>query len=333
MHPAFQKMLDFNRQHQESKDVYRKMQLWHLKNNNGNGVFCPLLEVMASSQVSIINYYTKTFDETTLFYNTNLHLYGTWRNSLGIYKIDDDVIDDVLKSPIPADTPISIFERLPECCVYMDLSNADVFIANRITPKNTTKILGFWALLDLAETTKKHTRVLRLVIHTDDECNVNTHIELAIDNANTVQQAITTIYQNHYQLNDEGMHDVMNAEFPTARLLLSCLLWLCADEPDITGITGEPIPKNNLRLPRYTVNKKTGAFIPPSQPFFYEIGRRFGGEIRTYNEKIGRSDSRVSSQKRPHIRRGHWHGYWHGMGQSKEFKVKWLPMTFVNANA
>ena len=67
----------------------------------------------------------------------------------------------------------------------------------------------------------------------------------------------------------------------------------------------------------------------PTAPTFIQIGKRLGGKIRSYNERIGQSDSRVSNRKRPHIRRGHWHGYWHGTGQDKEFKIKWQPAIFV----
>ncbi|STY93797.1 hypothetical protein [Moraxella bovis] len=28
-------------------------------------------------------------------------------------------------------------------------------------------------------------------------------------------------------------------------------------------------------------------------------------------------------------RKGHWHGYWQGTGQAKEFKIRWQPAIFV----
>ena len=49
------------------------------------------------------------------------------------------------------------------------------------------------------------------------------------------------------------------------------------------------------------------------------------------DERLGSGDSRISSRKRPHIRRGHWHGVWSGTGQNKEFKIYWQPAIFVNA--
>lgn len=84
-----------------------------------------------------------------------------------------------------------------------------------------------------------------------------------------------------------------------------------------------------VKLP--AADKKTGVFIPPNRPIIYNIGKRLGGEIRTFNDKIAATDSRISNRKRPHIRRGHWHGVWSGTGQNKEFKIYWQPAIFVNA--
>ena len=34
---------------------------------------------------------------------------------------------------------------------------------------------------------------------------------------------------------------------------------------------------------------------------------------------------------RPHIRSGHFHGFWSGTAQNKTYNVKWLPAIFVNS--
>lgn len=327
-HPAYQKMLDFNRQHIDSKEIYKKMQLWHLKNNNGNGVFCPTDMLVGFSQRMQLAYLTDKYKAKDYHYMSSLHTFGAWRNSLGIYKIDDDVVDDVTKSAIPNDTPISIFERLPEFCVYFDISNAS-YNKNIDIP-----LLGFWALYDYLPDVKNH-RVLKIVFDFGDKVqDIATEVMLSIDTTSTVEQSLLDVLHktDEYNYADGSIFRGMQSNITLTKIALSFLLWLCAETPDITSITGEPIPKELLRLPRYTVNKKTGTFIVPNAPFFYDIAKRLGGEIRTFNEHIGQSDDRVSSNKRPHIRKGHWHGHWRGTGQAKEFFVKWQPATFVNAS-
>ena len=113
---------------------------------------------------------------------------------------------------------------------------------------------------------------------------------------------------------------------------LPMLLWLCAEEPDITNMMGEPLTTEQVRQPKYQ-QKKSGQFIPPNSPRIYKLGQRLGGEIREFKEQIAQSeDTRKGIAKRPHIRKGHWHGYWHGSGQDKQFVPKWLSAMFVNAS-
>ena len=325
---AFEKMTAFNKAHPESKDVYRKMQQYYLKNNKSDNVFCPIFEVCHYSPRLLLEI-GMTGDLGKLSYDNfryanELQIFGTWRNTLGIYRIDDDVIDDVMRSLIPNDTPVQIFERLPEWAVYIDLSN--------MAQNEPVKILGFWAVFDLIYINQHYARVLKIMMNFEGVDDVVGLIELPIDNDKSVEQAIQDLYKSQTDADPLIAYSYAKSDIAMLKIVLSALLWLCAEEPDISGITGEPISKDALRMPKYRVNKKTGAFIPPSQPTIYNIGKRLGGEIRTYNEKIGASDSRISSRKRPHIRRGHWHGVWSGTGQNKEFKIYWQPAIFVNAN-
>lgn len=54
---------------------------------------------------------------------------------------------------------------------------------------------------------------------------------------------------------------------------------------------------------------------------------------RVQREEIAQSESDARKTKtiRPHIRKGHWHGYWEGSGQDKHYVPKWLAAIFVNA--
>lgn len=349
-HPAYQKLLDFNRQHPDSKEVYRQMQLWQLKNGGAtDGLFYPsshLYQIAPKMAVGAMLGHTQLSDykdmsqatRDLLGYFWGLHAFGAWRNSLSIYQIDDDIIDSVIESELPDDTPANIFTKLPEWCVYLDLSNAKTDIILKTAHSEPIKIVGFWALYDRYPQYK--TNALHLVLNLAGESNsiYDQYQPLSLilnDGATVADQAMQAVQA----MRDAGRKGddlviLANAQGDNKMLikLLSCLLWLCADTPDISNIVGEPIAKDRLRLPRYTINKKTGAFVVPSAPIFYNIGKRLGGEIRSFNERIGQSDDRVSSRKRPHIRKGHWHGHWRGTGQAKEFFVKWQPAIFVNAS-
>lgn len=352
LHPAFQKMLDFNKKFKDASPAYKTMQAWQLKNSKDcQGIFCPSSFLYNCSPRMMLAYaqgYTQLTDyhlmskqtKNTIEWFWGVHLFGAWRNTLSIYQIDDDIVDSVIESTIPDDTPTSIFNTLPEWCVYFDLSNAKTKIILDTKHSDPTEILGFWALYDKYS---RQPKALHIVPHLAGVSNsiydTLQPLSLILDDNATVakqaEQALKTMSE-HADKNGKKMDSLLVLHNATADnkiliKLLSCLLWLCAETPDISNIVGEPLAKDRLRLPKYRQNKKTGAFIVPSAPTFYSIGKRLGGEIRTFNERINAGDDRISSRKRPHIRRGHWHGHWRGTGQAKEFFVKWQPAVFVNS--
>lgn len=348
----FNKMQQFNKAFPEAKDVYRLMQQWHTTNKPKNGVFFPsetlysvspqLMRYIARDKVinnfAVMNEYQKSM----LNYFWGLAVFGTWRNSLGIYELDEHIFDSLLASPIPEDTPSTIFDRLPEWCIYVAFP-ADKFIT--INFKGTggylyqSYIKGFWVMADNQNLVKFKAKVLNF--HLDLESDVDTvygnfqPIQLLLGENLTIKQSMTEharLVNDAYNRSNDllGVATETESSFKLIVKLLSVLLLLCAEEPDISQINGEPISRDKLRLPRYETNKKTGAFIVPSQPFIYHIGSRFGGELKMMNEKLAQSDSRVSSKKRPHIRKPHWHGVWRGTGQAKEFHTYWQHPIFVN---
>ena len=317
----FEKLQTFNKANPETKEVYRKMQAWQILHKPENGLFCPsaqlysmslqLMQAMASGIINKRSYADFTEqDMQTLQLFWGLHLFGAWRNTLGIYRIDKDILSDIVKSTIPNDTPSSIFNRLPEWCVYVELPND--YNVNIATDANNSKLLGFWALFDYQIVNNKQRLALNLVPNLEQSTNSTFDqyqpIQLFIDDNLTVEQSINDWYQQVYNVNMDGItaNIASNLDLKFAKTLLSILLFLCAEEPDISNIVGEPINKDQLHLPKYRVNKKTGVFIPPNRPIIYNIGKRLGGEIRTFNDKIAATDSRISNRKRPHIRRGHW---------------------------
>lgn len=314
-HPAYQKMLDFNKAFgtDHAKAVYQAMQNAHLQSRQKQ-VFYPLQAIL---QTILSQYPTLDFKKQLINANA-LHLFGAWRNTLSIYKLDENIIKETLKSPIPIDTPTNIFKNLPEWAVYIDLSaNTDPDI-----------IQGFWAVFDEIILDDKYLS-LNIIFDNSEMIPLN----FLIDDEMTVEQSVIKISQLTFDDSDDIFEvNAENAQKTTLlRQALSCLLWLCVQEPDLVH-RGEPVGREHLTRQKYGINKKTGAFVPPNQPHFYEIGARLGGELRKYEMIIGDKKHIKSSQKRPHIRRGHWHGYWHGTGQAKEFKVKWQPAIFVNAS-
>lgn len=351
----YQKMIDFNNHFKDTKRVYRAMQDHYIATNNGSPVFCPSVTLYNLSPVFLMererggwgNKLVDSKDDrqiSLLTYFWGMFLFGTWRNTLGIYRLDEDVFADVISSPIPLDTPSMIFKRLPDWSVYMEIPNDTVMMNLTGT---TTFVDGFWAQLDYDYAIDQKNPRLVLSIFLDLRGKSNSiydtrqPIRLLLDKDMTVSDAFETIFkENHGDFKDNHADAARFIMITTKNLLmnlLSMLLWLCAEEPDISNMKGEPVSRDDIKKSGNQINKKTGRFVPPSTPIIRLLGSRLGGEVRDYKQWVrkGKTEGagRLTYKVRPHIRRGHFHGYWKGTGQDKQFEVKWRYACFVNSKA
>ena len=346
---SIKRMTEFNQSFNgDAKAVYKKMQDWYRANKPADGVFfqshaiptcAPEIE-KSMAQSAMLFLKTRSTDDKqlqdTIKDQYGLHLFGTWRNTLGIYKVDRDILMELIKAPIPDDTPSHIFSRLPDWCVYVEI------ITDEEVRGGETGLLGFWALLDRMPHVKTGSvlglHIVPHINHSNPALNSNyLPIQMALSEDLTVLEAIELVRESNDELvgffGADPSIKRQNAEENKGVLLslLPLLLWLCAEEPDISNIKGEPVSASSMRAPKYGINKKTGAFVPPNHPTVYHLGSRLGGELRQFNDKIDKPDgSSASSRKRPHIRRGHWHGVWRGTGQDKHFHLNWQAAIFVN---
>lgn len=337
---AQQKLIAFTRQYPEAKIMYKKMQEWQIENKPSNGMFYPLGRIDIDSAVlmkaALLGIRKampiRDMDKQQLDlarYVNGLMLFGAWRNTLGVYRVDSEIFEEIIKSPIPAITPVDIFKRLPEWCVYLEFP--------RLMNDGERNYKGFWAYFSELPNSKGLGAAAQLHIVLDF-CDKNPiffdgyfTLSLMIDEGLTVQEAVNSLsflYQDKKAAQKDA--DILCQ-------LLPLLLWLCAEDPDITDIHGEPVSNDELRQPKYGRNKKTGTFVPPNEPIIYNLGQRLGSEIRKFEENINefKQDKDVklkpASLKRPHVRRGHLHGYWCG-SENKTFEIRWLKATFVNGS-
>lgn len=348
----YEKMLDFTRQNQDAKRIFKTMQKQYLdpSYHKNSGVFSPSGSLYAIAPIFAIEAQRGdlgrvTVDEMSdyqldlLSYFWGLHVFGTWRNTLGIYQLDSDVLEDVIQSPIPDETPSNIFKRLPEWCVYFELPNERIKLTS---PNDVVYCTGFWALLDYAISPIDGSSqlVLNIVLNvtgtTKSTYNAYQPLRIVISDGLTVAQAYDALFENEVEAYGDDAQYILKHKDESKKLLLtllSVLLWVCAEEPDITNIKGEPVKKTVINKSNIQLNKKTGSFIAPSQPNIRVLGKRLGGEIRLFKELVeadGKSSNVNRKSVRPHIRRGHYHGYWAGKGQNKHFKLRWQPTLFVN---
>lgn len=350
-HHAYQRFLAFNKANPNIKSQYKALDEWYSKNKDERMkyVYIPRHAVARFTQ----EYYIRNFgipepkhleqmnprEVKGMTFINALPMFSAWRMSLSIYRIDEDIFKEMLKAPIPSDTPSDIFKRLPDFCVYIEFPHiikmSDI---NDDVEKNSNtdlEITGFWAYLNHPNnTTKKlELNICLDVIENENYIDTLPSNSMIIEDGLTADKASDLVIEQYTGMPHFQAKALADSDKKTLLSLLPILLWLCAEEPDISNMIGEPLTIEKVREPKYSQKKKTGKFIPPSNPRIYNLGSRLGGEIRAFKDEINQSDNtRKSTTKRPHIRKGHWHGYWTGKGQEKQFIVKWLSATFVNAS-
>lgn len=330
--------------HLDMKELYKKIATLYFKEPHPSGIYCDKFRLVELSKyvrqgvffMSDLNLSNLSLQQFEILNFTNaMPMFAAWRNTLGIYQIDNDIFDEMLKSPIPDDTPSIIFKNIPEFCVYIEfprfLKYSEI---NESRNGQEFRTKGLWVYF-----TYEYDN-LQLNICSDVDVTATPvpflyeYLSLPINENWTVKQASEQVFKQYKDPNKTPEYNLALAKADQNALMrfLPIVLWLCVQEPDISNIQGEPITINQIKNKKQERNKKTGVFVAPSTPTYYKLGQRLGGEIRKYKDLIkSDKESRKTASKRPHIRKGHYHGYWIGTGQDKHFITKWLPAIFVNA--
>lgn len=235
---------------------------------------------------------------------------GTWSFSRGTYAIDPTLTDALAETGLSDALPSRAFYHLPEWCVFIETPGR-MF--------SDTALTGFWAHLEWD--TNQNRPELRLLLLTDTglvpivlhlgDWSVLTAIKKAIEEAKSYVQPGDKRLENFdlVALKDE------------ITPLVSLLLYLCSDAPDI-----EPgrQPKQSIFRPQYGRGaEKAGKLVQAEKPMRFEVGRVIGGILRS--AQSAQEPASTGKGKRAHLRRGHWHGFWYGPRDGeRRFGYRWL---------
>lgn len=237
---------------------------------------------------------------------------GSWQYTKGIYKFDAMIQSALSESVVSGDMPSEILMRLPEFCLFVE-NQAEYF---------NTQTSGFFASLEYD--IKTHGKELRLLFVTED---ILIPVPVHIGNhtvTEAVQKALIVAQQNagSYQIkNDEVMLEMSNA----ANQAISLLLYICSEAPDIVN---KQYPEAKPARPQPKKIKGDWRLFAAQKETVWRVGEVQGEKLR--QAKASAEQSSTGSAKAPHVRRGHWHGFWTGAGREK-FVHRWIAPTFINA--
>ena len=251
---------------------------------------------------------------------------GAWRYTQGIYRFDPDMLDALFKTKLEGMLPSNVLFRMPAWSVYLDLPG---WVISPFSP-----ISGAFCFLEFNPNRAR--AELRIVLDFSDslfptpplwlgDWPITEAMTKSVDNSMNLlrkEKPGATILE---YANSEGLNSSIAKMAQAVTPIVSVLLYLCSEAPDIEG----HLPGVHISRPMPKKTKKGMRLFPPDKPRVWNVGQTMGGLIR--QAEAGMRIQGERSGPRPHIRSQHWHGYWKGPkdpkpdGPAREFFYRWLP--------
>lgn len=243
-----------------------------------------------------------------------------WRPTKGIYRFHPSLYESLIDTDLEGDVPSDVLLRLPGWAVFIE------------TPPSVNMpfpIQGFWAYLSRLGKQDE----LELVGLWRPGANfqggdIDPDRDVLCYSLPLGSHPVSDLVQMQFERSarEQGKEPREFAE--EARLIiehqvsamLSLLLYLCSEQPDITD-WDPPVP-----AAKYFGTKRRWMSAKVARQ--WEVGIRLGAALDLAAEATGDEQAGVpgsGSPVRPHIRRAHWHSFWVGKRGEQTISLRWLP--------
>ena len=242
---------------------------------------------------------------------------GTWRVTQDIVRFDETLYQSLVDTPVTGNLPSSVLTRLPAWCVYVETPGMRVC---------NGEVQGVWAMLE--HDVNGYGDELRLFLFAGDLALIPIVLQLGDW---TIEEALSKpIYTDI--LRDLTDPDVGKAGVDTLQKIsaipqiVSLLLYLCTYGFPRQGMT----PLEHPAYPKPKKVKTGWRLFPAQKPTVRIVGEDIGRKLREAEAQAPQTaedrEPGTHASPRPHIRRGHWHGFWHGPKDGeRQLKLRWLP--------
>lgn len=243
------------------------------------------------------------------------HFLYSWRATQGVYRVDPELFELLVDTDLCGSVPADVLEKMPEWCIYVESPNLQFKPAS--SKGEQEEAFGFFALLDPdRETGDPWLSIFILGKQAYEMATIKLIAGKSLSDC--VKGTVEIIRERN------PSHPISkNQEKNLGALIgpfLNILLFICSQASEI----GDGVVRPILPTPKNT--KRGNRFFPPNEPNVWDVGVRLGASLRTARESSENQSVNSGSTVRPHIRRAHWHGYWHGQRNTdRDFKLKWIP--------
>jgi hypothetical protein len=259
---------------------------------------------------------------------------GAWRVTQGVYRIDPEVLDAVVKTPPSGTVPVDVLLRLPQWCVYVSVPEGYPVELLSIKGEPPRTARGFFAHLEHdAHDGRVELRLLHDVEEDGPWFGLCPEILHLIPGATVRECSEAAVEQGLRQIGaripvgdrmDQFKRALLDGRLESLGFVMNLLLYLCSRTAEYRpgGERGFTTPSN----PSPKKTKEGWRLFAPDRPRTWYVGERIGRQIRDGYELVRRHDAVERSGPRPHVRGAHWHGFWTGprIGP-RSFDLRWLP--------
>jgi hypothetical protein len=239
---------------------------------------------------------------------------GTWRYSQGIYRIDPDLLAALTDSTVSGALPADLLFHMPEHSLYVETPGLywDGYVLH-----------GFWVHIEF-DTNHLRPELGLLLDFDETQLGFSIHIgQWTL--AEAVDRALAQAAERWPSLfkDDDIARDLTELFAP----LVSIVLYLCSERPEIDNAR---YPGLGPIRPGARKTKSGWRMFPADRPAYFDVGLRIGKKLRQAREDFAREPVETGRTVRPHLRRGHWHGFWYGARNGeRRINLKWLPPLLV----
>lgn len=277
-----------------------------------HGLICELLKAAPPQTLTDLGVDVDNEPEFASFEDA-IETLTLWGITKSIYSFDQTLSEELAVGTSDK-IPVRLLERLPEYAICVE------------TPFEIegVKLDGFVACL-LGET-GSDLLVLKLNWFTNGTKVFSTFLDL--EEGKTIDQMLDRTLETGFTVvtNTKAIRQTYRE---LLRQSIPYLLFLCSDNlaEDHQGF----IPNRD-----FVTDRLKGNFESPKTPKKIVVGGKTGKILRLAQETVARQiDKDGKRTVRPHLRRGHYHGYYYGARQdceNRQYRVKWVLPTFVNCN-
>lgn len=240
---------------------------------------------------------------------------GSWMLTKNVYRFDDHVIKEILKSEFEGKLPNHIV-NLPDIATYIQTDNADlhfqgdkvvgvIFVVSSLCDQRIL-ITNFYLDTGVAKT---------IVISFEDECDI--------------EDSLTDFVDNFQQDYDPELHKAeLDERTSILKKLINLALWFSQKKPETFPL----VPNTKYDPVGFKSIKGKPRLFEADKYKPYKVGEETGRLFKKiYSDLEERKVKNSGSGTRaPHLRKSHWHLYWYGpKGKYESWDLKLLPITIV----